>query len=115
MRKGSTVQVKIDKTEFPSMGVGSLGNKKIYVKGAFPGQVVNGRVKKKREAYAELKLMSVDEKADYEIEAPCQHFGICGGCTSQNLTYEKQLDLLSEEFKESIYRCKRSYWIIIKV
>ena len=48
MRKGSTVQVKIDKTEFPSMGVGSLENKKIYVKGAFPGQVVTGRVKKKR-------------------------------------------------------------------
>lgn len=99
MRKGSTVQVKIDKTEFPSMGVGSLENKKIYVKGAFPGQVVTGRVKKKREAYAELKLMSVDERADYEIEAPCKHFGLCGGCTSQNLTYEKQLDLLSEEFK----------------
>lgn len=99
MRKGSTVQVKIDKTEFPSMGVGSLENKKIYVKGAFPGQVVTGRVKKKREAYAELKLMSVDERADYEIEAPCKHFGLCGGCISQNLTYEKQLDLLSEEFK----------------
>lgn len=99
MRKGSTVQVKIDKTEFPSMGVGSLENKKIYVKGAFPGQVVTGRVKKKREAYAELKLMSVDERASYEIEAPCKHFGVCGGCTSQNLTYEKQLNLLSEEFK----------------
>ena len=49
MRKGSTVQVKIDKTEFPSMGIGSLEGKKIYVKGAFPGQTVTGRVKKKRE------------------------------------------------------------------
>ena len=99
MRKGSTVQVKIDKTEFPSMGIGTLEGKKIYVKGAFPGQLVTGRVKKKREAFAELKLMSVDEIADYEINPPCEHFGICGGCTSQNLTYEKQLELLSEEFK----------------
>ena len=99
MRKGSTVQVRIDKTEFPSMGIGTLEGKKIYVKGAFPGQLVTGRVKKKREAFAELKLMSVDEIADYEINPPCEHFGICGGCTSQNLTYEKQLELLSEEFK----------------
>ena len=99
MRKGSTVQVRIDKTEFPSMGIGTLENKKIYVKGAFPGQLVTGRVKKKREGCAELKLMSVDERAEYEINPPCEHFGICGGCTSQNLTYEKQLELLSEEFK----------------
>ncbi len=99
MRKGSTIQVKIDKTEFPSMGIGTLEGKKIYVKGAFPGQTVSGRVKKKREAFAELKLISVDERADYEIEPSCEHFGICGGCTSQNLTYEKQLELLSDEFK----------------
>lgn len=99
MRKGSTVQVRIDKTEFPSMGIGSLEGKKIYVKGTFPGQLVTGRVKKKREGFAELKLMSVDERAEYEINSSCEHFGICGGCTSQNLTYEKQLELLSEEFK----------------
>lgn len=100
MKKGSTIQVKIDKTEFPSMGIGTLEGRKIYVKGAFPGQTVTGRVKKKREAFAELKLTSVDERADYEINPPCEHFGICGGCTSQNLTYEKQLELLSEEFKD---------------
>ena len=99
MKKGSTIQVKIDKTEFPSTGIGTAEGKKIYVKGAFPGQTVSGRVKKKREAFAELKLMSVDERADYEIAPSCEHFGICGGCTSQNLTYEKQLELLSEEFK----------------
>ena len=91
MRKGSTVQVKIDRTEFPSVGIGELEGKKIYVKGAFPGQTVSGKVKKKKEDFAELKLLSVDEKAEYEITPPCKYFGVCGGCTSQNLTYEKQL------------------------
>ncbi|MBQ6819794.1 MAG: 23S rRNA (uracil(1939)-C(5))-methyltransferase RlmD [Clostridium sp.] len=99
MRKGSTIQVKIEKTEFPSTGVGILGERKIYVKGAFPGQTVTGRVKKKREGFAELKLSSVDERANYEINPSCEHFGICGGCTSQSLTYEKQLEVLSNEFK----------------
>lgn len=100
MRKGSTVQVKIDKTEFPSVGVGTLGTRQIFVKGAFPGQVVTGKVKKKKQEFAELKLLSVDERAEYEIEAPCEYFGVCGGCSSQNLTYEKQLELLNEEAKE---------------
>lgn len=100
MRKGSTVQVKIDKTEFPSIGIGTLGERNIYVKGTFPGQLITGRVKKKRESFAELKLTSIDEKAEYEIESPCEFFGICGGCTSQNLTYDKQLSLLSNEVKK---------------
>lgn len=100
MRKGSEVTVKIEKTQFPSVGVGTLGERKIYVKGAFPGQVVAGRVKKKRQEFAELKLTNIVEKCEYEIDAPCELFGQCGGCTSQNLKYEKQLELLGQEVKD---------------
>ena len=100
MKKGSEILVKIDKTEFPSIGIGILEDKKIYVKNSFPGQVIKGRVKKKKADYAEVKLLEVEERADYEIEAKCPHFGVCGGCSSQTLTYDKQLELLSEEVKE---------------
>ncbi len=97
MKRGSQVTLKIEKTEFPSMGISELEGKKIYVKGAFPGQTIKGTIKKKRDTYAEAKLVEVLEKAPYEVDAPCPHFGVCGGCSSQNLTYEKQLELLGEE------------------
>lgn len=97
MKRGSQVTLKIEKTEFPSMGISELEGKKIYVKGAFPGQTIKGTIKKKRDTYAEAKLVDVLEKAPYEVDAPCPHFGVCGGCSSQNLTYEKQLELLGEE------------------
>ncbi|WP_321992892.1 23S rRNA (uracil(1939)-C(5))-methyltransferase RlmD [Clostridium butyricum] len=99
MRRGSDLQVKIEKLQFPSTGIGHAEDKIIYVKNAFPGQTVTGRVKRKREEYAEVKLLQVDERADYEIQAPCPHFGVCGGCSSQSLPYEKQLEFLSEEVK----------------
>ena len=99
MRRGSDLSVKIEKLQFPSTGIGYAEDKIIYVKNAFPGQTVTGRVKRKREEYAELKLISVDEKADYEIEPLCPHFGVCGGCSSQSIPYEKQLEFLSEEVK----------------
>lgn len=99
MRKGSEILVKIEKTEFPSMGIGREGERTIYVKNSFPGQTVKGRVKKKKADYAELKPLEVVERAEYEIDAKCPHFGICGGCSSQTLTYEKQLELLGEEVK----------------
>ena len=100
MKRGSQVTIKIEKTEFPSVGISEFEGKKLYIKGAFPGQTVKGTVKKKRDTYADVKLVEVLEKAPYEIEAPCPHFGVCGGCNSQNLTYEKQLELLSDEVCE---------------
>ena len=100
MKRGSQVTIKIEKTEFPSVGISEFEGKKLYIKGAFPGQTIKGTVKKKRDTYADVKLVEVLEKAPYEIEAPCPHFGVCGGCSSQNLTYEKQLELLSDEVCE---------------
>ena len=100
MKRGSQVTIKIEKTEFPSVGISEFEGKKLYIKGAFPGQTVKGTVKKKRDTYADVKLVEVLEKAPYEIEAPCPHFGVCGGCSFQNLTYEKQLELLSDEVCE---------------
>ena len=100
MKRGSQLTLKINSLEFPSTGISECEGKKIYVKGAFPGQRVKATVKKKRDTYAEAKLVEVLERAEYEIPAPCPHFGLCGGCSSQNLTYEKQLEFLSDEICE---------------
>ena len=100
MKKGSEITLTIEKTEFPSKGIGYLEGKKIYSKNSFPGQVIRGKVTKKKQEYGEIKPLEVVEKAPYEIEARCSVFNICGGCSSQNLNYEKQLELKKEEVKE---------------
>ena len=84
MKRGSQLELKINSIEFPSTGISEAEGKKIMIKGAFPGQTVKATVKKNRENYAEAKLVEVVEKAEYEIPAPCPHFGVCGGCSSQN-------------------------------
>ena len=97
MKRGSQLTLKINNMKFPSTGIAECeGKKNIYVK-RFLAETVKATVKKNREGYAEAKLVDVIEKAGYEIDAPCPHFGVCGGCSSQNLTYEKQLELLSDE------------------
>ncbi|SHI47578.1 23S rRNA m(5)U-1939 methyltransferase [Clostridium cavendishii DSM 21758] len=100
MKKGSQIEVKIETTEFPGQGIAYHEGLKVYVKGAFPEQVVYGRITKKRRDYADMKLLEVREKASYEIEKKCPHFGFCGGCSSQNLSYEKQLALKVEQVKK---------------
>ncbi|MBK1811316.1 23S rRNA (uracil(1939)-C(5))-methyltransferase RlmD [Clostridium sp. YIM B02505] len=92
MKKGNEIELLIEDMEFPSQGIGYKDDLKIYVKNAFPGQKIRGKVTKKKADYAELKLLKVVEAADYELEQKCPHYAFCGGCSSQNIPYEKQLE-----------------------
>lgn len=100
MKKGSEIEVLIEGTEFPSKGYGYKNNLKIYAKNTFPGQKVFGRVSKKKIDYAEIKVLDIVERAEYEIEQKCPHSGVCGGCSSQTVPYEKQLDIKINQVKE---------------
>lgn len=91
MRKGGTYEFKIESCEFQGMGIAHHEGLKVYVKNALPEQVVKARVSKKRKDYAEAKILEVLEKSPKEIEPKCPHFALCGGCTTQNLSYEDQL------------------------
>ena len=71
MKRGSQLTLKIDGIKFPSTGISECEGKKVYVKGAFPGQVVKGTIKKKRDTYAEAKLVEVIEKAEYVAKSVC--------------------------------------------
>lgn len=100
MRKGNEIEVLIEGTEFPSKGYGYKNDLKIYAKNTFPGQKVLGRVSKKKRDYAEIKVLDIIERAEYEIDQKCPHFGVCGGCSSQTVPYEKQLEIKIDQVKE---------------
>ena len=91
-------KIDIVDLEFPNKGVGYFGgeNKKVKVKNTIPGQTVIADVKKKRKNF-EGRLRSIEKKAEYEIEPACKNFGLCGGCTYQNISYEQEL-----EFKKNV-------------
>ena len=97
MKKGSNIEVLIEKMEFPSKGYGFCEGLKVYAKNSFPGQKVLGRVSKKKKDYAEIKVNEVVERAEYEIDTKCPHFEFCGGCSSQTVPYEKQLEFKVEQ------------------
>lgn len=91
-KKYPNTQIEITDIEFPNKGVGIWEDKKVAVKNTLPGQTIIADVKKKRKQY-EGRLRSVVKKASYEIEPECTAFGKCGGCTYQNISYEKELEI----------------------
>lgn len=91
-KKYPNIQIEITDIEFPNKGIGIWEDKKIAVKNTLPGQTVIADVKKKRKQY-EGRLRGIAQKAPYEIEPVCPAFGKCGGCTYQNISYQKELEI----------------------
>ena len=90
-RKIIIEDIFIEDIEFPNKGIGFWESKKVTVKNTIPGQKVKVRIKKKKQKY-EGYILETKEKANYEIKSECDVFGICGGCTFQNVSYEKELE-----------------------
>lgn len=97
MKKYGVYDLLIEDIEFPAEGIAICDDKKVYIKGAVPGQKVTARITKKREDYAKAKLLCVKENVPEAIEPLCPDFGDCGGCIYQFLTYEDQLKLKEKQ------------------
>ena len=78
--------------------------KTVLVKGAVPGDVVNVQVRKSKSKYFEGDAITIVEASPFRVVPKCIHFGVCGGCKWQNLSYDKQLDIKQDEVLNNIRR-----------
>lgn len=100
MKKGEVCEGKVERYAFPNKGYVTIENREICIKGALPGQRVRFVIKKLRKNVGEGRLLEVVEPSDIEDVTPkCPHFGACGGCTYQTMSYENQLALKEEQVK----------------
>ena len=94
MKKKDIIEGKIIKTEFPNKGTFICEDQKVTVKGVIDGQTIKGQVTKKRKSGCVVRLLDVLEKSPLEDAKPvCPHFGICGGCFYQTVSYKNQLKI----------------------
>ncbi len=63
----------------------------VFIDGAVPGDVVDVLVYKKKSSYAEARTQRIVSPSAKRTAAVCSHFGTCGGCKWQNLSYDAQL------------------------
>ena len=95
MKKGQILEGYIEKVDFPNKGFAVVEGeeKKVIVKNTVPEQKVRFAVNKIRKGQAEGRLLEILEHSPEECQPACPHFGACGGCTYQNLPYEKQVEM----------------------
>ena len=95
MKKGQILEGYIERVDFPNKGFAVVEDeeKKVIVKNTVPEQKVRFAVNKIRKGQAEGRLLEILEHSPEECQPACPHFGACGGCTYQNLPYEKQVEM----------------------
>ncbi len=97
--------VKIHGLAEKGRGVGKdAEGRVVFVERVVPGDEVDVKVSKKKKSYLEGFPLKFHQKSDLRIEPFCKHFGVCGGCTLQNLAYEQQLAFKQDHVLQTLHR-----------
>ena len=102
MKKGDILEARIVRRDFPNKGIAMIEHQEITVKDGLPGQKVRFFIRKKKRSKIEGQILEILEPSPTEIDPACRHFGLCGGCSYQNLTYEDQLALKKDQVEKLI-------------
>ena len=91
-RKGEMLELTIDSLAYGGGGVARHDGFVVFVQRALPGQRVRAQIVKRRRGFAEARVVELLEPSPHVAEPKCAHFGVCGGCATQNYPYEQQLE-----------------------
>lgn len=85
-------------------GIGRVDGFAVMVDGALPGETVRATVIKAGKRYATAGLDSVVTASPHRVDAPCPHYGACGGCQLQHLSYDQQLLAKQQQVSDALAR-----------
>lgn len=116
MKKGQVLEGIVERLDFPNKGILTVEDRVVTIKNAIKGQKIRFSVNKLRSGRAQGRLLEVLEQSPIEDQIPpCEHFGKCGGCTYQTLSYKNQLELKESQVRELLDSvCSDYQWDGIK-
>lgn len=86
-------------------GLADVDGKKIFVKGALPGETVDAFISQSHRRYSEAKVKTIHKPSQDRQQPLCPVFKHCGGCSVQYMPHEQQLT-----FKQQAVLSQLSRW-----
>lgn len=106
MAKKEILTLTIDKYVFEGKGLarhantlpdGTQKEMVIFVQHAYPGDVAEVEVRKKKKNFYEAVIKRLITPSPLRTKAECSHFGVCGGCRQQDMIYTHQAEFKQEQ------------------
>jgi 23S rRNA (uracil1939-C5)-methyltransferase len=107
VKKGEELELRIESLAYGGNGVGRHDGFVVFVRGGLPGDSVLARVTKVKRGFAEGVVADVVEPSAQRVDAPCRHFGVCGGCRFQDLSYAAQVAEKERQVRDALVRIGR--------
>ena len=107
---GDIHDITIEKIVYGGDGLGRVHGQAVFVPLSAPGDQLRIRVTSLERNFARAVIEAIVEPAATRRAAPCQYFGVCGGCQLQHLQYTAQLSTKVDFIRESLRRMGGIDW-----
>jgi 23S rRNA (uracil1939-C5)-methyltransferase len=85
-------------------GVGKADDFVLFVEKAIPGDVADVQIYRSKKNFGEAKILALKKASEHRVEPFCPHFGTCGGCKWQHMTYDAQLQFKQKSVSDALSR-----------
>lgn len=87
------------------VGIGKHDGFTVFVDGGLISDKLKVKITKSKKNYAVGEIVEIIERSPFRVERVCSDkLSDCGGCQIQELDYQKQLDIKTNEVKQTISR-----------
>ncbi|HLG14255.1 MAG TPA: class I SAM-dependent RNA methyltransferase [Blastocatellia bacterium] len=107
---GDVIELTTERIAYGGEAVGRFHGLAVFVPLAAPGERLRVRITERRPRYARAVIEEVVNSSPLRREPRCPHFGDCGGCQLQHLTYEAQLEAKTQFVREALARIGHLDW-----
>jgi len=86
------VEATIQELTPEGRGFSSVNGKATFIDFALPGERVLFKYTKTSSKHDEGSAVEILESSEQRVEPPCEHFGVCGGCSLQHMEENAQIE-----------------------
>jgi 23S rRNA (uracil1939-C5)-methyltransferase len=112
--KGAEIELQVDKLAFGGKALARVDGYVVFLDRAVPGQTVKALITRKKRNYAEARVIQTISQSPAYTPAVCPHFGVCGGCFWQDISYDEQLFWKKAHISECLEHIARTGEIEIR-
>jgi len=98
--KGKLIDLEIDSAGYKGLAVARVDGLVVFIRNGVPGDLVRARVISKKKNHVEAVVEEVIRESEHRVIPECRYFGVCGGCSWQNMNYSQQLIFKRQQVKE---------------
>lgn len=104
------MRAKIEKLVYGGEGLAHENGETLFVPFVLSGEEIDVEITERKKKLLRGRTTQVLKASPHRVEPRCPHFGVCGGCDYQHISYDTQLEIKEEILRETLRRIGRVDW-----